>query len=61
VAGAAVAIVHERGADPRLGLALAFAVAVLVALVGLAVTPRLPPTTGAPAGVGKVDGREERA
>jgi MFS family permease len=61
VAGAAVAIVHEHGADPRLGLALAFAVAVLVALLGLAVTPRLPPTTGAPAGAGKVHGREERA
>jgi MFS family permease len=50
VAGAAVAIVHERGADPRLGLALAFAVAVFVSLLGLGVTPRLPDTLsgGAP-------------
>jgi MFS family permease len=44
VAGAAVAIVHQRGSDPRLGLGLAFAVAIVVSLVGLAVTPRLPDT-----------------
>jgi MFS family permease len=66
VAGAAVAIVHEHGADPRLGLALAFAVAILVALLGLGVTPRLPQTTGGPAGpgqsvAGEMVGREEGA
>jgi MFS family permease len=49
VAGAAVAIVHERGADPRLGLGLAFAVAIVVSLLGLAVTPRLPDTLSASA------------
>jgi hypothetical protein len=49
VAGAAVAIVHERGAEPRLGLGLAFAVAIVVSLLGLAVTPRLPDTLPASA------------
>jgi MFS family permease len=52
VAGAAVAIVHERGADPRLGLALAFAVAIVVSLLGLGVTPRLPNTLPASTNLG---------
>jgi MFS family permease len=46
VAGAAVAIVHQHGPNPRLGLGLAFAAAAAVALVGLAVTPRLPRQLG---------------
>jgi MFS family permease len=52
IAGAAIAIVHQRGADPRLGLGLAFAVAIAVGLLGLAVTPRLPAASPsvAPAG-----------
>jgi hypothetical protein len=58
VAGAAVAIVHQRGADPRLGLGLAFAVAIVVSLVGLGVTPRLPNTLSAGAGM---SAREESA
>jgi MFS family permease len=45
VAGAAVAIVHQHGPNPRLGLGLAFAAAGVVALLGLAVTPRLPGLT----------------
>jgi MFS family permease len=58
VAGAAVAVVHQHGSDPRLGLALAFAAAVAVGLVGLAVTPRLPRTATLAAGSG---GGEETA
>jgi MFS family permease len=42
VAGAAVAIVHQQHGSSRLGLGLAYAVAAAVAMVGLAVTPRLP-------------------
>ncbi len=42
IAGACVAIGHEHGADPRLGLAVAFAIAAGVGFVGLAVSPRLP-------------------
>src|SRR5262249_33870332 len=60
VAGAAVAMVLEHGAPPRLGLALAFAAAIVVALLGLAVTPRLPRTTAATAGASEGAAREER-
>ena len=49
VAGAAVAIVHQHGLNPRLGLGLAFAVAAVVTMVGLAVTPRLPRRLGSEA------------
>lgn len=42
IAGAAVAIVHQQHGAARLGLGLAYAVAAAVALVGLAITPRLP-------------------
>jgi MFS family permease len=42
VAGAAVAIVHQRGGSARLGLGLAYAAAAAVTILGLAVTPRLP-------------------
>lgn len=49
VAGAAVAIVHQHGLNPRLGLGLAFAVAAAVTMVGLAVTPRLPRRLGSEA------------
>jgi len=45
VAGAAVAIVHQHHRDPRLGLGLAFAVAGAVAMLGVAVSPRLPAQT----------------
>jgi MFS family permease len=48
-AGAAVAIVHQRGGPPRLGLGLAFAIASAVGLLALAVAPRLPAATS-PAG-----------
>jgi MFS family permease len=41
IAGAAVAVAHQHGADPRLGLGLAFAVAATVAAAGLLLTPRL--------------------
>jgi MFS family permease len=53
VAGAAVAIVHQHGADPRLGIGLAFAAAIAVALLGIAITPRLPSTTPAAASAGE--------
>jgi MFS family permease len=42
IAGACIAIGHEHGADPRLGLGVAFAIAASVGLIGLAVSPRLP-------------------
>jgi MFS family permease len=42
IAGAAVAIVHQQDGPARLGLGLAYAVAAVAALVGLAITPRLP-------------------
>jgi MFS family permease len=58
VAGAAVAIVHQHGFDPRLGLGLAFAIAVGVAGLGMAVTPRLPRSATAPAGLALTRGEE---
>jgi MFS family permease len=42
VGGAAVAVVHQQGGSPRLGLGLAFAAAGAVAIMGIMVTPRLP-------------------
>jgi MFS family permease len=48
VAGAAVAIVYQQGADPRLGLGLAFSAGIAAALVGVAVAPRLPDTMPVP-------------
>jgi MFS family permease len=45
VAGAFVAVVDRHGPHPRLGLGLAFASAGVVALLGVAITPRLPPRT----------------
>ena len=45
VAGAAVAVVHQRGGSARLGLSLAYGAAAAVTIVGLAVTPRLPTRT----------------
>jgi MFS family permease len=47
VGGAAVAVVHQQGGSPRLGLGLAFAAAAAVAIVGIMVTPRLPGRTTA--------------
>jgi MFS family permease len=48
VGGAAVAVVHQHGGSPRLGLTLAFAAAATVAVIGIAVSPRLPGRTTAP-------------
>jgi MFS family permease len=42
IAGAAVAAVHQRHGDPRLGLGIAFALAASVGVVGVLVTPRIP-------------------
>jgi MFS family permease len=50
VAGALVAIVHQHGGERRVGLGLALAAAATVALVGAAITPRLPPRTSPAAG-----------
>jgi hypothetical protein len=42
VAGAAVAAVHQRHGDPRLGLGIAFALAASVGVMGVLITPRIP-------------------
>jgi len=44
VGGAAVALGHANGWDPRVGVALAFAVSVAAAAAGLAIVPRLTPS-----------------
>jgi MFS family permease len=41
-AGAAVAVFHQQHLDPRAGLGMAFALAALVAVIALALSPRLP-------------------
>jgi MFS family permease len=48
VSGAAIAIVHQNAGDPRLGLVIAFGVAAVVGLAGLALSPRLPDRTTPP-------------
>jgi MFS family permease len=46
MAGSAVALVHQHAGRLQLGLGLAFGIAGAVAVIGLAVTPRLPSQAG---------------
>jgi MFS family permease len=45
IAGAAIALVHQRGGHPDVGLRIAFAIAGSVAIAGLVVAPRVPAQT----------------